>query len=290
MAEAKAELAKITATGGTNYGLRHRRRRIRLHPRRASSPPGRTSPTFLSDGQPNLGTEIGTTDETGWKSYLQTQPDHQLRAGHGASPRFSPTSTRSPTTGVTKTNLDGQVISDFNQLSSALQATVPTPASGEIPLRRPPGRHQRLRCRRRPHPVDHPRRRHLHLQRLRLGAASPSLAAPATAPSTRPTQQLTVTTAAGGTLVINMSSGSYTYTPIATVSTTIHDGFGFTLIDKDGDTAGSDGRFQHQPARPKTCSRPPPPPRRSPPQPRPHRRVLRLQRNHQQHQHPRPCG
>ncbi|HRH74964.1 MAG TPA: type I secretion C-terminal target domain-containing protein, partial [Zoogloea sp.] len=57
------------------------------------------------------------------------------------------------------------------------------------------------------------------------------------------THQLTVRTDDGGTLVVNMNTGGYSYTPRPTVTTPIVDGFDFVLIDKDGDTAGASVTF-----------------------------------------------
>ncbi|WP_153161663.1 VCBS domain-containing protein [Zoogloea sp. 1C4] len=236
VAEAKAQLAKITATGGTNYdsAIAAGEAAFTTAGKLAS---GQNIAYFLSDGQPNLGTEIGTTDETGWKSYLQTNQITSFALGMGVAAIQSYLDPIAYN-GVTRTNLDGQVISDFNQLSSALQATVPTPAAGEILSGGLLGGTSAFGA-------DGG-----HIQSITVDGVTYTYNDSASGSITvtggtshgtfnTATQQLSVTTAAGGTLVVNMSSGSYTYTPIATVSNTIHDGFGFTLIDKDGDTAAS---------------------------------------------------
>ena len=236
VAEAKAQLAKITATGGTNYdsAIAAGEAAFTTAGKLAS---GQNIAYFLSDGQPNLGTEIGTTDETGWKSYLQTNQITSFALGMGVAAIQSYLDPIAYN-GVTRTNLDGQVISDFNQLSSALQATVPTPAAGEILSGGLLGGTSAFGA-------DGG-----HIQSITVDGVTYTYNDSASGSITvtggtshgtfnTATQQLSVTTAAGGTLVVNMSSGSYTYTPIATVSAIIHDGFGFTLIDKDGDTAAS---------------------------------------------------
>ncbi len=240
VAEAKAQLAKITATGGTNYdsAIAAGEAAFTTAGKLAS---GQNIAYFLSDGQPNLGTEIGTTDETGWKSYLQTNQITSFALGMGVAAIQSYLDPIAYN-GVTKTNLDGQVISDFNQLSSALQATVPTPAAGEILSGGLLGGTSAFGA-------DGG-----HIQSITVDGVTYTYNDSASGSITvtggtshgtfnTATQQLSVTTAAGGTLVVNMSSGSYTYTPISTVSNTIHDGFGFTLIDKDGDTAASSVDF-----------------------------------------------
>ncbi|HBM36406.1 MAG TPA: hypothetical protein DDZ71_08895, partial [Sulfuricurvum sp.] len=51
------------------------------------------------------------------------------------------------------------------------------------------------------------------------------------------THVLSVTTANGGLYVIDLDSGDYTYTPPMSISGTVTEVFGFTLIDNDGDSS-----------------------------------------------------
>jgi hypothetical protein len=57
--------------------------------------------------------------------------DHQLRPRHGLRHRQSDLNPIAYN-GITNTDLDGQVITDFNKLAGALQTTIPPTASGEI--------------------------------------------------------------------------------------------------------------------------------------------------------------
>jgi large repetitive protein len=50
---------------------------------------------------------------------------------------------------------------------------------------------------------------------------------------------MTITTVAGGKLVIDMDDGLYTYTPPVSTSSTFNESIGFSLIDNDGDTASN---------------------------------------------------
>ncbi|WP_374243253.1 VCBS domain-containing protein [Zoogloea sp.] len=236
VAQAKAELAKITATGGTNYDAALATGQTAFTtPGKLAS--GQNIAYFLSDGEPNLGTDIGTTDEAAWKTYLQTNQitSFALGMGGGATQSYLDPIAYN---GATASNLDGKVISDFNQLSTALQATVPAPAAGEILSGGLLGGTSVFGA-------DGG-----HIQSITVdgvtytynnsGAGSIAVSGGASHGSfNTANQQLSVTTATGGSLVINMSTGSYTYTPSAIVGTSVQDGFGFTLVDNDGDTASS---------------------------------------------------
>ncbi|WP_374266350.1 VCBS domain-containing protein, partial [Zoogloea sp.] len=237
VAQAKAQLASLAAGGGTDYDAAIATGEAAfVSPGKLAS--GQNIAYFLSDGQPNTGTEIGTTDESGWKSYLQTNQitSFALGMGTGAVQSYLDPIAYN---GVTNTNLNGQVISDFNQLSSALQATVPQPASGDIlsggvlggasAFGADGGNIQSIK-------VDG-----VTYAYNPSGSGSVSVTGGGVSHGTynAGTHVLTIATNAGGTLAINMQTGSYTYTPIATVSSTLHDGFGYVLVDKDGDTASS---------------------------------------------------
>jgi Ca2+-binding RTX toxin-like protein len=53
----------------------------------------------------------------------------------------------------------------------------------------------------------------------------------------------TITTAKGGKIVVDMDNGAYTYTPPANTSGNKVENIGFTLIDRDGDTASANLRI-----------------------------------------------
>ncbi|OYT97790.1 MAG: hypothetical protein CFE49_00090 [Pseudomonas sp. PGPPP3] len=49
------------------------------------------------------------------------------------------------------------------------------------------------------------------------------------------TNVLTVTTAAGGKIAVNMDDGTFVYTPPSTIGAAVNESIGYTLIDNDGD-------------------------------------------------------
>lgn len=237
---AKDQLTLVTPTGTTNYdsAITAGQSAFASTGKLAS---GQNLVYFLSDGQPNPGTEIGTADETAWKSFLQSNNVTSYALGMGTGAAQSPLDPIAYD-GVTQTNLNGQVITDFNNLSSALQTTIPQPASGELLSGGLFGSTTGFGA-------DGGNIRAITVDGVTYnydatanGSVTVTGGASHGTYSTT-THQLTITTAAGGTLVVNMDTGSYTYTPIATVSTALKDGFSFVLVDKDGDLAGADVAF-----------------------------------------------
>ena len=238
VAQAKAQLAAIVATGGTNYDAAIAAGQS-AYSSTGKLASGQNIAYFLSDGQPNTGTAIGAGDEAAWKGFLQSNQITSFALGMGTGATQAPLDPIAYN-GVTSTNLNGQVISDFNQLSTALQATVPQPANGELLSGGLLGGTSGFGA-------DGGSIRSVTVDGVTYNynaAGSVTVSGGASHGSYNASNhQLTVSTAAGGTLAINMSTGSYTYTPISTISTKVTDGFSFVLADKDGDTGSSSITF-----------------------------------------------
>jgi large repetitive protein len=240
VADAKAQLAAISATGGTNYdaALAAGQTAFTSSGKLAS---GQNIAYFLSDGQPNTGTDIGSADETAWKGFLHNNQITSFALGMGTGASQGPLDPIAYN-GATDTNLNGQVITDFNKLANALQATVPQPSSGELLSGGLLGATTGFGA-------DGGNIRSITLDGVTYTynpAGNGSVAVSGgTSHGTYDavTHQLSVVSAAGGTLVMNLNTGSYTYTPVATVTSAITDGFSFVLVDRDGDTASSSVTF-----------------------------------------------
>jgi hypothetical protein len=196
---------------------------------------------FLSDGVPNLGREIGTADETAWKAFLTANGITSYALGMGTGATQGPLDPIAYD-GLTGTNLNAQVISDFSQLSNALQATIPQSASGDILTGGLLGGSSGFGG-------DGGHISSITVEGVTYtynpsGATSIAVSGGSSQGTYDPaTHQLTVRTDDGGTLVVNMNTGSYNYTPRPTVTTPIVDGFSFVLADKDGDTASASVTF-----------------------------------------------
>ena len=238
VADAKAQLAALSAVGGTNYdaALAAGQTAYASTGKLAS---GQNIAYFLSDGQPNSGTDIGTADEAAWKTFLQNNQITTFALGMGTGAAQTPLDPIAYN-GATGTNLNGQVISDFNQLSSALQATVPQPASGELLSGGLLGTSG--------FGADGGHILNLTVDGVTytynpVGNAVTTSGGTSHGTYDAATHQIVIATATGGSLRVNLDTGSYTYTPIATITTLVKDGFSFTLIDNDGDTANSSVTF-----------------------------------------------
>ncbi len=236
----KGQLAAVTLGGTTNYdaAIATGERAFTSTGKLAS---GQNVAYFLSDGVPNAGTALDTADETAWKAFLTANHITSYALGMGAAASQGPLNPIAYD-GLNNTNLDAKVISDFSQLSSALQATIPQSASGDILSGGLLGGSSGFGA-------DGG-----HIQSIKVdgvtytynpaGATSVSVTGGTSQGSYDPaTHQLTVRTDDGGTLVVNMNTGAYNYTPKPTITTPIVDGFDFVLIDKDGDSAGASVTF-----------------------------------------------
>ena len=124
------QLAAVTLGGTTNYdaAIATGETAFTSTGKLAS---GQNVAYFLSDGVPNAGTALDTADETAWKAFLTANHITSYALGMGAAASQGPLNPIAYD-GLNNTNLDAKVISDFSQLSSALQATIPQSASGDI--------------------------------------------------------------------------------------------------------------------------------------------------------------
>ena len=236
----KGQLAAVTLAGTTNYHAAIATGES-AYVSTGKLASGQNVLYFLSDGIPNAGTAIGTADETAWKAFLTANGITSYALGMGSGASQGPLDPIAYD-GVTNTNLDAKVINDFSQLSSELQATIPQSTSGDILSGGVLGGNSGFGA-------DGGHIRSITVEGITYtynstGATSVSVSGgPSNGSYNATTHLLTVHTDDGGTLVMNMSTGAYTYTPRATVTTSIVDGFNFVLVDNDGDTASATVTF-----------------------------------------------
>ena len=237
--EAKTLLAALSADGSTNYdeAIAAAKTAFTSTGKLAS---GQNISYFLSDGQPSTNQKgMNLTEEGAWKTFLTTNQikSYALGMGSGAVQAYLDPIAYN---GVTNTNLNGEVITDFNKLASALQTTIPASASGEIfsgglyttGFGADTGMVQSITVDGITYTPD------TSLATLSVSGGNSNATYDAS------THQITLVTAMGGNLVLNFGTGSYTYTPIATIGGgAVDDGFSFVLIDKDGDSAGAQVLF-----------------------------------------------
>ena len=205
---------------------------------------------FLSDGEPNpASTGLDTAAEvTAWENFLKGTPGSGNVLGEkitafslGMGPDVA-AGALNPIAynGVTATNTNAIIVSDFSQLTQTLISTVqvqevlgnlitdPNPDSSYGADA--PGWVQMLS-------VDG--KTYVYDQTTDSTAGSTGT----NGTFDTATNKWTVTTAAGGKIVVDMDDGAYVYTPPANFAGSKAEDIGFTLSDRDGDTASANLRI-----------------------------------------------
>ena len=257
--DAKAMLTSITANGWTNYdaALAQAIESWGSAGRILSAPAGGTLNNvayFISDGQPNEndgsttalvnnaagannGPDAGiqAAEEVIWQNFLVANGIKAFALGIGDGLTATDQSYLDPVAydGQTNSNLDAMMVPDVNQLSAALQSTVVPVASGNVLTGATPGS------------VGGDTGHLLSVAvdgitftwNYAANTISTSGSGTASATFDATTHVLSVTTANGGLLNIDLDIGDYTYRPPFSGSGSLAQVFGFTLIDNDADTA-----------------------------------------------------
>jgi uncharacterized protein YegL len=238
VADAKAKLAAITATGGTNYDYALNTAQTAFATSAGKLQGADNVVYFLSDGNPtlsntnptagqngqnglttqtNLGDGIDTTEEASWNSFLNSNQINAFAIGLGsgvAQTYLNPVAYN----GQFALNKDGIVVSNLNQLDSTLAGTVTGSVAGEIFSTG-------------------------NVDDAALGADGGHLASVTIDGQTynysaaNPT--LSVTTALGSQFTLNWLTGSYTYKAPDGLNADRRETIGYSVVDNDGDTASS---------------------------------------------------
>ncbi|WP_052960536.1 Ig-like domain-containing protein, partial [Pseudomonas fluorescens] len=235
VATAKTLLAGLTANGGTNYDAAVATMQT------AFNTSGKLTGAqnvgyFFSDGKPTTGQEIGTTDETALKAFLDANniKNYAIGLGSGVSnANLDPLAYD----GISHTNTNAVVVTDLNQLNSVLSGTVVgAPVTGSLlgeggSFGADGGFIKSI-------VVDGTTYTYDPKALSGQGSLTPS---GGTNHGTFDTVNNTVSIATnnGGTLVINLDTGDYNYTSQKTTAVVITENIGFTVSDNDGDLASS---------------------------------------------------
>ncbi len=238
VAQAKADLQSLLTGNGTNYDS------ALAVARSAWSSAGKIDGAqnalyFLSDGQPfPASTGINATEEASWTSFLNDNAIKAFSIGLGVDAQQGPLN---PVAwdGQIGENLNGLLVSDFNQLDQALAATVPTVVSNpllpggtfDLPtsgIGADGGRVLSLQFGSTVYTYDPAH-----------GGSVTVSGGPNLGHFDSATQTLTVTTSAGGAFAVDLDAGKYTYSGPNSIASPITEGFRFVLVDGDGDTTSS---------------------------------------------------
>ena len=193
---------------------------------------------FLTDGAPTNGQAIQTADEAIWTDFLNRNDIQSFAYGIGtaAAPlaaNIDPIAYNGLGAG---TNTNATIVTDITQLPPILRDSVITPTGGDI-VTGGLGAGSGMGA-------DGGQLASLTVNGTTYAYNSASGGSITTTGTNRgvfdtTTNTMTITTVAGGKLVIDMDDGLYTYTPPGTTSTAFNEAIGFSLIDRDGDTASS---------------------------------------------------
>ncbi len=186
---------------------------------------------FLSDGEPNLprnSAGINSTEEQSWTNFLNNNDIHAYALGMGDVSNASALNPIAYDGIGSGTNTNSQIITDLSQLTSTLVTIAhASPFSGVLTSGGGFG-------------ADGG-----YVESIVVGGITYSFdgstvhdsdnGALNNATYDSVTHILTVTSATGGKIAVNMDNGSYQYSPPSIITTIVQELIGVTLIDNDGD-------------------------------------------------------
>jgi VCBS repeat-containing protein len=234
VATAKTILAGLTAGGGTNYDA------AVAVMQTAFNTSGKLTGAqnvgyFFSDGKPNEG-DINAADEAALKNFLDANniKNYAIGLGSGVSnANLDPLAYD----GISHTNTNAVVVTDLNQLNSVLSGTVQgAPVTGSLlgeggTFGADGGFIKSI-------VIDGTTYTYDPKALSGQGSLTPSGGTNHGTFNTA-NNTLSIATNNGGTLLINLDSGDYTYTSQKTTAVLITENIGFTVSDNDGDLASS---------------------------------------------------
>ena len=234
VATAKSIIAGLTAGGNTNYDAAVAAMQT------AFNTSGKLTGAqnvgyFFSDGKPNVG-DISASDEAALKAFLDANniKNYAIGLGNGVSnANLDPLAYD----GITHTNTNAVVVTDLNQLNSVLSGTVVgAPVTGTLlgeggSFGADGGFIKSIVVDGTTYTYD-PKGLNNQGQLTFSGGANHGT-------FNTVNNSISIATNNGGTLVINLDTGEYSYISQKATSTLITENIGFTVSDNDGDLASS---------------------------------------------------
>ncbi|MDO9327665.1 MAG: retention module-containing protein [Pseudomonas sp.] len=233
VATAKSIISGLTAGGGTNYDAAVATMQT------AFNTSGKLTGAqnvgyFFSDGKPNEG-DIGSADEAALKAFLDANSikNYAIGLGSGVSNAYLDPLAYD---GSTHTNTNAVVVTDLNQLNSVLSGTVVgAPVTGTLleggTFGADGGFIKTLVVDGTTYTYDPKGNSNQGSLNFSGGANHGTF--------NTVNNSISIATNNGGTLVVNLDTGEYTYTSQKTTAVVITENIGFTASDNDGDLASS---------------------------------------------------
>ncbi len=231
VAQAKQIVAGLSAGGGTNYDNAVAEAKSAFA--NAGSLTGAQNiGYFFSDGNPSSTSQgIGTDDETAWKSFLDSNGIKSYAIGLGDGVNASNLNPLAYD-GSTHTDTNAVVVTDLNALNQVLSGTVQgAPITGSLmsggTFGADGGFIKALLVDGTTYTYD-PK-----------GQGSYSASGVDRGSFDTATNTFNIKTIKGGTLLVDMDTGEFTYTPPKDTGTTVTENIGFTASDNDGDLSSA---------------------------------------------------
>ncbi|WPX64177.1 retention module-containing protein [Pseudomonas sp. MH10] len=230
---AKAIIGTLTAGGETNYDAAVAAAK-QAFPTDGAIAGAQNVAYFLSDGNPTIGENLSPSDEAAWKAFLNSNEIKAYAIGLGSgitNTYLDPLAYD----GSTHTDTNAVLVTDLSALNSVLSGTVQsTPITGSLMTGGTFGADGGFI---KAIVVDGTS--YLYDPKANNGQGGLSVSGTSHGTFDSSTHSATVASNDGGTLVVDMDNGQYTYTPPKIGSTAVTETFGFVASDNDGDTAGA---------------------------------------------------
>lgn len=230
---AKAIIGTLSAGGNTNYDAAIAAAKLAF-PSVGAITGAQNVAYFLSDGNPTHNENIGTADEAGWKAFLDANhiKAYAIGLGSGISNTYLDPLAYD---GETHTNTNAVLVTDLNALNAVLTGTVQgVPITGSLMSGGTFGADGGFIK-----AIIVDGSSYLYDPKANNGQGGFSVVGASHGSFDTTSNSITVTSHNGGTLVVDMDNGEYTYTPPKVSSTGVTETFGFVASDNDGDVAGA---------------------------------------------------
>jgi VCBS repeat-containing protein len=239
VAEAKAQLATVTANGGTNYDAAVAAASTAWGTTAGRIDGAQNTLYFFSDGQPTpSGAGLNAAEERNWITFLEANQIKAFAIGLGSGAAQGPLNPVAWDAQIGE-NINGLVVTDFAQLDAALAATVPTvvtnpllaggtfdlPTSG---IGADGGRVLSVKFGNTTYTYDPAN-----------GGSVAVSGGPSAGVFDTAENILTVSTANGGRFAIDLDNGRYTYSGPPSIAGPVVERFDYVVTDRDGDTTSS---------------------------------------------------
>ncbi|MFK8331342.1 retention module-containing protein [Pseudomonas sp. BJa5] len=233
VAEAKALVSGLNSGGGTNYDA------AVAAAQSAFSTAGKLTGAqnigyFFSDGNPTNGQAIGTADEAAWKTFLDNNGIKSYAIGLGTGVNDSNLNPLAYD-GSSHTDTNAVVVTDLNALNQVLSGTVQgAPITGSLmsggTFGADGGFIKALLVDGTTYTYD---------PKANGGQGSYTATGTDRGSFDTATNTFNIKTVLGGTLLVDMDTGEFTYTPPKDSGSAVTENIGFTASDNDGDLSSA---------------------------------------------------